>query len=44
MNQDHSVIFEIAPKNCVSDSFVDCEGYSVSSKVFLLTVVGVMVI
>ena len=44
MNQDHSVIFEIAPKYCMSDSFVDCEGYSVSSKGFLLTVVDVMVL
>ena len=29
-NQDHSVVFEIAPKYCISDSFVDCEGYSIS--------------
>ena len=28
-NQDHSVVFEIAPKYCISDSFVDCEGYSI---------------
>ena len=27
MNRDHSVIFEIAPKYCILDSFVDCEGY-----------------
>ena len=27
MNRDHSVIFEISPKYCISDSFVDCEGY-----------------
>ena len=32
MNRDHSVIFEIAPKYCISDSFVDYEGYSISSK------------
>ena len=44
MNLDHSVIFEIAPKFCVSDSFVDYEGYSISSKVFLPTVVDIMVI
>ena len=25
-NRDHSVIFEIAPKNFISDSFVDYEG------------------
>ena len=43
MNQDHSVIFETAPKYCVSDSLVDYEGYSVSSKEFLPTVVNIMV-
>ena len=44
MNQDHSVIFEVAPKYCISDSFVDYEGYSISSKGFLPTVVDIMVI
>ena len=44
MNQDHSVVFEIAPKYCISDSFVDYEGYFISSKGFLPTVVDVMVI
>ena len=44
MNRDHSVIFEIAPKNCISDSFVDYKGYSFSSKGFLPTVVDIMVI
>ena len=44
MNRDHSVSFEIAPKNCISDSFVDYGGYSISSKGFLPTVVNVMVI
>ena len=39
MNKDHSVIFEIAYKYCISDSFVDYEGYSISSKKFLPTVV-----
>ena len=43
-NGDHSVIFEIAPKYCISDSFVDYEGYSISSKGFLPTVVDIMVI
>ena len=43
-NRDHSVVFEIAPKYCISDSFVDCEGYSFSSKGFLPTVVDIMVI
>ena len=27
MNRDYSVIFETAPKNCISDSFVDYEGH-----------------
>ena len=29
-NRDHSVIFETAPKYCISDSFVDYEGYCIS--------------
>ena len=29
MNRDHSVIFEIASKYCILDSFVDYYGYSV---------------
>ena len=44
MNRDHSVVFVIAPKYCVSHSFVDYEGYSISSKAFLPTVVDIMVI
>ena len=44
MKRDHSVLFEIAPKNCISDSFVDYEGYSISSKGFLPRVVDIMVI
>ena len=44
MNWDHSVVFEIAPKNCFLVSFVDYEGYSISSKGFLLTIVDTMVI
>ena len=43
-NRDNSVIFEIAPKYCVSDSFVDYDGYSISSKGFLPTVVDIMII
>ena len=43
-NRDNSVIFEIAPKYCVSDSFVDYVGFSISSKGFLATVVNIMVI
>ena len=37
-------VFEIASKYCISDSFVDCDGYSISSKGFLPTVVDKMVI
>ena len=44
MNQDHSVIFEITLKYCISDCFVDYEGYSITSKNFLPTVVHIMVI
>ena len=44
MNRVHSVVFEIASKYCISDSFVDHDGYSISSKGFLLTVVDIMVI
>ena len=42
--RDHSVIFEIASKYCISDSFVDHDGYSISSKGFLPAVVDIMVI
>ena len=42
-NRDHSV-FEIALKYCISDSFVDHDGYSISSEGFLPTVVDIMVI
>ena len=44
MNRDHSVVFEIASKYCISDSFVDYDGYSISSKGFLPTVVDIFVI
>ena len=44
MNRDHSVIFEIAPKCCISDSFVDHHGYSISSEGFLPAVVDIVVI
>ena len=43
-NRDNSVIFEIASMYCISDSFVDHGGYSISSKGFLPTVVDIMVI
>ena len=42
--KDHSVVFEIRSKYCISDSFVDHDGYSISSKGFLPTVVDIMVI
>ena len=44
MIRDHSVVFEIAPKYCISDSFLDYDGYFISSKGFLPTVVDIMVI
>ena len=37
MNRDHSVVFEIASKYCLSDSLVDHNGYSISSEGFLPT-------
>ena len=43
-SQDRPVIVETASSYCISDSFVDCEGYSISSKGFLPTVVDIMVI
>ena len=43
-NRDHSVIFEIASKYCILDSFVDHDGHSISSEGFLSTVVDIMVI
>ena len=42
--RDHSVIFEIASKYCISDSLVDYDGYFISSKIFLPTAVDTMVI
>ena len=43
-NRDHSVVFEFASKYCISDCFADHDGYSISSKGFLPTVVDIMVI
>ena len=43
-NRDHSAVFETASKYCISDSFVDHDGYSISSEGFLPAVVDVMVI
>ena len=42
--QSPSVIFEIASKYYIVDSFVDYDGYSISSMVFLSTLVDIMVI
>ena len=41
INRDHSIAFEIAPKYCISDPFVDYEAYPISSKGFLPTVVDI---
>ena len=43
-NRDHSVVFEIASKYCILDSFIDHDGYSISFKGSLPTVVDIMVI
>ena len=43
-NQDHSIVFEVAPKYCILDSFVDYEAFLISSMAFLPTVVDIMVI
>jgi len=42
MKKDHPVIFEVASKYCISDSFVDYNGFSISFKGFLPTVVDLM--
>ena len=44
INRDHSVIFEITSKYCILDSSADYDGYSLSSKGFLPTVLDIMVI
>ena len=44
MNRDHSVVFEIASKYFILDSFVEYDGYSISSKGLLPTVVDIMAI
>ena len=43
-NRDHSVIFEIASKYCISESSVDHNGHSISSEGFPPAVVDIMVI
>ena len=44
MNRGHSVVFEIASKYCISDSFVDHDGHSISSEGIQPAVVDIMVI
>ena len=44
MNRNHCGVFEIASKYCISVSLVDYDGYSISSKGSLPTVVDIMVI
>ena len=43
-NRDHSVVLEIASKYCILDSFVDHDGYSISSKGFLPAVIDIVVL
>ena len=43
-NRDHSVIFEITSKDCISDSFIYHDGDSISSEGFLPAVANIMVI
>ena len=43
-NRDHSALFETASKYCISHSFADHDGYSISSKGFLPTVLDTVVI
>ena len=43
-NRDHSVIFDIALKYFISESLVDYDGYSISSKGVFPTGVDIMVI
>ena len=44
MNRDHSVVFEIASKYYILDSFVDHDDYSISSQGFLPTGVDIVII
>ena len=44
MKRGHSIVFETSSKYCISDSFVDYDGYFISSKGFSPTVVDIMVI
>ena len=42
MNRDHSLVFEVAYRFFILDSFVDYDGYSISSKGFSPTVVDII--
>ena len=42
MNRDHFVISETVPKYCISDSFIDYGGFSISPKGFLPIVINIM--
>ena len=44
IERDHPVVFDTASRYCISDSFVDHDGYSISSEGFLPAVVDIMVI
>ena len=44
MNRDHSVFFGTASKYYILDSFVDYDGYFLSSMCFLPAIVDIMVI
>ena len=44
MNGEYPVIFEVAPKDCISDPFVDYEGYSISCMGFLPKIIHIRVI
>ena len=44
MDRDHSVVFEIASKYCILDSFVIYDGHSISSKGFLPILADIIVI
>ena len=44
MKLDDPVVFEIASKYCISDCFVDHDGYSISSEGLLPAVGDIMII
>ena len=44
MSRDQSIIIQFGLKNCISNSFVGYEVYSIFSEVLLPTIVDIMVI